>query len=302
MATWKILVGIAAFAVLGVAAIFVHNALWKPKETEVLPPQAPWLEVKPDKETYIVGEPVILNLIIHNDGDKEVYFGITYPTEDYVTVAMENSNPDAVVKVGREIIRLGGFRIGRRIKIEPGESTTLPILLSKWYRFDKPGKYSGELVFSTSEPQLVKPSDTDMILKADFKFQAVEGSLEELAKQYYGIRGVRSDSGTIVWYTRMLSYMHADAAIEYLEKIILEKNRFGDGDIACDGLARIESPASATELVKLAESTEISEQLSYRCKALCVQIFKNTKNQEVRKIVEPVAVKYPNVMIPVPID
>jgi len=89
--------------------------------------------------------------------------------------------------------------------------------------------------------------------------------------------------------------VHGNSAIKYLRKIITNDNADDeDRKTACDGLVRIESKASVSDLATLAEDKNIPERISYYCKVLCVELHKSTKNEEIKKATKEVAEKYPN--------
>jgi len=260
-----------------------------------------WLEVKPEKPTYIVGEPVVLNLIIHNDGDEKKVVEMVTHTEDYVSVTLESDGKDSFEKVGRVAL---GFSIGshdwQRHEIVPKQSLTLPILLSEWHRIDKSGEFSGTLDFNTAHVWLEDSGDIELILSAKFKIRTVAGSLDDAAAEIYDawLKALDAEnSWDMETYMRRLAHMHGDAAVPYLKKIILDKRgytAYGTPNDACDGLARIESVASTTELVALAEDEELPKMLSDHCNALAGKLYKNSKKDEIREIVKTVAGKYPN--------
>lgn len=276
MATWKILVGTVVLAVLGVTAIFVHNALWNPANRL-------WLEVRPEKATYVVGEPIVLDLIIHNDKWSAVTLSISGTTQDHVSVALEHDAKDAFEPEQYEMY----FSDSTLFIIAPKTSKTKQILLSALYRLNKSGEYRCRVELTTD--------NNGPVMASNFVIHLTDGPLDGVASSLYDSWRTAQDFWEREMRLRQMCHVRGDAAIEYFRKIVTDGSiPITDREEACWGLARIECAASATELVAFAQNNEIPQDLSNRCKALVVQLHDSTKNEEIKRITKNIAEKYPN--------
>jgi hypothetical protein len=312
--------GILVFVVIlliavGAFALFIRESILHSRTPAT--PRDLWLEVTPEKETYIVGEPVVLNLTIYNDADKEVEILTYNPLEQYVSFTLGHDDKDAFEYLGPVTWPpnySSTIPSVHRCKIAPRGSVVLRVLFCQSYQLDKSGEFRGTLTLDTrppvyevededivtyskpdgsDEPSLSHdwPKYTDVVLKADFKIQVVTGaSLREVTRSLYHSWYASDNYEDREISRKALTYVHSDAAIPYLTEMVLAYN---DTD-ACDGLARIKSVASVTELVTLAENNALPQFVADHCIALIVDIYKNTKNEEIKKIAKEIAEKYPD--------
>lgn len=245
------------------------------------------LEIKTQKFAYVIGEPVVLDLLVHNDGDKDAAFEVPGYLKDFVTIALEHDEKDALEQqkhFGPKIV--GGFKPIYKYSINSKNNIRLQIVLSEFYRLNKLGEYRGSL-------ELNLPGYEKM--KADFALSVLE-PLDGIATTFY--RSWLDDKSVTErdMAVTLLSYVRGDAAIKFLSMIIINENAYdGDRKTACDGLARIESVNSVTRLAEFAESEKIPDRISYHCKALIVALHESTKDEKVKEATKKVAEKYPDV-------
>ena len=247
-------------------------------------------EVKPVKGFHIPGEPVLLDLILHNKGKEQVTLTLDGTLAEAVQVELRSGENLPITKVERPKI-IGGLTRIRKFCPEGGDSDHLYLLLDKYYIINKPGTYTG-----TVTAKVKNHAD----LKANFQIVIIE-PLEHVALSYYEKwrtgEGIEDKDMAV----ELLSHTRSNHAIKYLNKIALDANASDKNrKTACDGLVRIGTVNSATFLAKLAESEKMPERLSYYCKALIVAWHKSTKNDEIKKATKEVAEKYPDAKILLP--
>lgn len=311
--------GILVFVVIllitvGAFALFIRESILHSRTPAAS--RGLWLEVKPEKETYIVGEPVVLNLIIHNETDKDVDFDTPCPF--YWTARLVHDHGDALEKRGDPTLptgwRLSSVLWTREYRVPAGQKLTLQILLSECYDLDNSGEYDGELEFvvyfpTNTKEDTARPANPTNSLeykgehftwKADFMIRVIqEGSLADIAKVLYDRwqAGDKSHSDDAEFALTELACVRSDVVIPYLREALHYSTDEQDSfafEIICKGLARIESVASVTELVALCERVDLNENMLYECRYWALQLYQNTKNEDVRKIVKTVAEKHPN--------
>jgi len=245
-------------------------------------------EIRSLQETYIPGEPVVLDLSVKNTSAEDIRLVTPSWFEGCVQLTVEGEDT-LPVKKKAPMVHPGGITGPGVFAAKPGQTAHLSIILDKWYVFLKPGVYKGSLTVKM---------EGHADLTAPFQVTVVN-PLEQVAIRYYQAWSDAREKSEGWQALELLTYVRSNYAIKYLENVAFDAKATDETRASvCGGLVRIETRESAESLARLAESDKLPKAVSDYCKARAVNWYKATTNEDIKKALKGIADKYPNATIP----
>lgn len=192
--------------------------------------------VKTSKQSYIVGEPILLDLMLQNNGTEELTLFVSDEVEKAVQVNFENQAELPVKKVVT-VSQRGGLSSREVFFAPPNGAAHVYLILDRLALLEKPGVYKGAVTVKMENHE---------DFTAPILFAVVE-PLEQIASSYYDAWSAAKGIDNRQMAVELLSYVHSNCAIKYLEKIVLEDNASDDDRMkAAEGFVHIGTKESAT--------------------------------------------------------
>ncbi len=208
----------------------------------------------PEKETYLLGEPIFIVYQVKNEGGKPVPWG-SGPFYGPCAGGFTFEVPGAVLRPEWQpgCRGISGSCLGSIGQLGPGEESIQRFLLNERFEFKEPGEYDVEAVTAVSvQPNSNPPEEVEF--RSSFRITLVKGDPRELegAFQPY-VRRLKEG------YT--LRAQEAAVAVtmlapSFLQDLILHLARDSDewkAGLAIDALLRLNTPEARESLTQLAQ-------------------------------------------------
>jgi HEAT repeat protein len=223
----------------------------------------------PEKQTYLVGEPVFIDFEIANIGEQPVWID--------GRMGQPCIEPEPIVVVGAKYIGFGsdttfgcfggvaGSCAGNEIELKAGENHIARIFLSALYRLDHAGVYQVQarrrVPVNSSGQSSVRPitqSNDIRNFSSYFQITLAKGSEDELRQAFQPYVGDIDNSDSLIQSQAIWAI--TEMAPPFLEDVILEladvPNRAAGAAVA---LGRLNTTKAKKKLAELAEDSQLRQ-------------------------------------------
>jgi hypothetical protein len=177
----------------------------------------------PEQESLVLGEPVLLQLRLQNEGTESVQIDLGSDFEGNVRFVV-----NGVDQPPPGLPPEGGFSIPGKVTIQPGKSYSRRFLLNQWSRFDQAGRYQVQFILD-SVPRL---EATTTLVVAPQDPEALAKACARLARQ-----AESHEAEPALLAAKALSYVGDEACVDSLAEVVRKSFHGKEGAIA--GLLRI---------------------------------------------------------------
>jgi HEAT repeats len=217
----------------------------------------------PEKETYLVGEPIFIVYEVRNEGEKPVPWG-TGPFYGPCSggVTFEVHGVELRPEWQPSCRAIAGSCLGSIFELEPGKESTERFLLNERYDFREPGDY--EVTAATLAK--VKPDGSGGIeFKSSFRITLVPGDLQELQAAFQPYVQRLKEGYNLLEPEPDYALREEEAVVAvttlappFLGNLLEELTRDSDAwkaSMAIGALLRLNTPGAGKALTQLAEQS-----------------------------------------------
>lgn len=220
----------------------------------------------PEKQKYLVGEPVFIDFEIANTGEQTVWID--------GRMGLPCIAPDPITVVGAKYYGFGsdsslgcfggvaGSCLGNEIELKGGEKNTARILLSALFQLDHVGVYQVQarrrVPVNLSGQKSVRPLTQSKDIRdfsSDFQITLVKGSEEELRQAFQPYLRDVDSSDSLVQYQAIGAI--TEMAPPFLEDVILKLADIPNWAApAASALSRLNTTKAKQRLAEMAENSQ----------------------------------------------
>jgi hypothetical protein len=210
----------------------------------------------PEKQKYLVGEPVFVQLHVKNEGSQPIWISVSCVWLDTrFEIPAAPKPPSRPSLFGCALGGTAGSCAGSSKEIRPGEEYTRRYLLDGPFRLDPPGVYAIRAWHKVD----IYPDETSyrnvasQEVTSEFELTFIEGSDNELASVYAPIlRDLKSPDSLTNWLARCAIVQNPP---RFLESVILDMaDDPQTAGYSVAGLERLGTPRAKAKLAKVSEA------------------------------------------------